>query len=376
MLERILEFLAFSGFANLYWGNVVIIALGGILITLGIWKRYEPLLLIPIGFGMILANLPIAGLMAPASGTEPAGLLYYLNQGVTLVIFPPLIFLGIGALSDFTPILANPKTFFMAAGAQLGIFIALFLALTLGFDLSEAGAIGIIGGADGPPAVYTSAMLASHLLGPIAIAAYSYMALVPIIQTPIIRLITTKEERAIVMEDPREVSQIERILFPIVALLLIVLILPKSAPLIGMLMFGNFLRECGVVERLAKTAGNELLNIVTIFLCICVGAAMEAHAVLNLETMYIFALGIFAFMCGTTGGLLIGKLLHRLTRGKINPLIGAAGVSAVPMAARVCHAEGQKANPRNFLLPHAMGPNIGGVIASATCAGILIAFLG
>jgi oxaloacetate decarboxylase beta subunit len=359
----------------MYWGNVVMLLVGGLLIYLAIRKQYEPLLLLPIGFGVILANLPVTGLLITGSEAEPGGLLYYLGLGVKLAIFPPIIFLGIGALTDFTPLLANPKTFFLGAAAQIGIFATIFGALALGFSMSEAGSIGIIGGADGPTAIYTSVLLAPHLLGPVAIAAYSYMALVPIIQPPIMRLLTTKRERAIVMEESRCVSRLELILFPIVVTILVILLLPKAAPLIGMLMLGNLLREAGVVERLARTAGGSLINIVTIFLCVVVGAQMGAEMVLNVKTLELFALGIFAFAFGTAGGVLIGKLMCWLTGGKVNPLIGAAGVSAVPMAARVVHVEGQRANPDNFLLPHAMGPNVAGVIGSAAVAGLLISFL-
>jgi sodium ion-translocating decarboxylase beta subunit len=369
VLDRIWEFLNTTGFADIYWGNLVMLLVGGVLIFLAIRKRYEPLLLIPIGFGVILANIPGTGLM------EEGGLLNYLGLGVHLAIFPPLIFLGIGALTDFSPLLANPKTFFLGAAAQFGIFAAIFGALALGFTLEEAGSIGIIGGADGPTAIYTSVLLAPELFAPIAIAAYSYMALVPIIQPPIMRRLTTKRERAIVMEDPRSVSRLELILFPVVVTVLVVLLLPTAAPLIGMLMFGNLLRECGVVDRLAKTAGGELINIVTIFLALVVGAGMIADEVLNVQTMEIFALGLFAFGFGTATGVLMGKVMCWLTRGKVNPLIGAAGVSAVPMAARVVNAEGQREDPENFLLAHAMGPNVAGVIGSATVAGILIAFL-
>ena len=375
MLDRIIEFFSFTGFAHFYWGNLVMILVGSLLVYLAIKRRQEPLLLIPIGFGIILANLPITGLMGSGVEGEPAGVLSYLYLGVKLAIFPPLIFLGIGALTDFSPLIANPKTFFLGAAAQIGIFATIFGALALGFSLTESGAIGIIGGADGPTAIYTSALLAPHLLGPVAIAAYSYMALVPIIQPPIMRLLTTKKERGIMMEEPRTVSRLELILFPIVVTLLVVLILPKAAPLIGMLMFGNLLRESGVVERLTRTAGNELINIVTIFLALSVGATMQAQTVLNWHVLSIFGLGIVAFGIGTAGGVLIGKAMCKLTRGQVNPLIGAAGVSAVPMSARVVHAEGQRENPQNFLLHHAMGPNVAGVIGSATVAGLLIAFL-
>ena len=375
MLDRIGDFLSFSGFNNLYWGNLVMLLVGCVLIYLAIRKHYEPLLLIPIGFGVILANLPVTGLLDASTGTEPAGLLSYLGLGVHLAIFPPIIFLGIGALTDFTPLIASPRTFFLGAAAQLGIFATLFGALALGFTLKESGSIAIIGGADGPTAIYTSTLLAPHLIGPVAIAAYSYMSLVPVIQPPIMRLFTNEKERAIVMPEPRHVSKLELIMFPIILTLLIILILPKAAPLIGMLMFGNLLRECGVADRLAKTAGNELLNIITIFLALVVGSEMAAGSVLNVDTLQIFGLGIVAFSIGTTGGVLMGKVMCKLTRGKINPLIGAAGVSAVPMAARVVQSEGQKANPQNFLLDHAMGPNVAGVVGSATCAGVLIAFL-
>lgn len=373
MLERIWEFLTGTGFAGFYWGNLVMILVGGVLIYLAIRRRYEPLLLLPIGFGVILANLPLTGLLS--TETEPAGLLSYLGLGVYLVIFPPLIFLGIGAMTDFAPLIANPKTFFLGAAAQLGIFTTLFGALALGFSLAESASIGIIGGADGPTTVYTAALLAPHLLGPVAIAAYSYMAMVPIIQPPIMRLLTTKRERAIVMEEMRSVSRLELILFPIGVTVVVILLLPKAAPLIGMLMFGNLLRESGVVERLARTAGGELLNILTIFLCICVGSMMGAEAVLNLKTVELFALGLFAFGFGTAGGVLMGKLMCWLTRGQVNPLIGAAGVSAVPMSARVVQVEGQRENPQNFLLHHAMGPNVAGVIGSAAVAGLFLSFL-
>jgi len=375
MLDRIGDFLSFSGFNNLYWGNIVMLLVGGLLIYLAIKKRYEPLLLIAIGFGVILANLPVTGLLEASTETQPAGLLSYLGLGVHLAIFPPLIFLGIGALTDFTPLIASPRTFFLGAAAQLGIFVTIFGALALDFTLKESGSIGIIGGADGPTAIYTSTLLAPHLIGPVAIAAYAYMSLVPIIQPPIMRLITNEKERAIVMPEPRQVSRLELIMFPIIATLLVILILPRAAPLIGMLMFGNLLRESGVAERLAKTAGNELLNIVTIFLALIVGSEMAAGSVLNVDTLEIFGLGIVAFSIGTAGGVLMGKGMCKLTRGKVNPLIGAAGVSAVPMAARVVQSEGQRANPENFLLDHAMGPNVAGVVGSATCAGVLIAFL-
>ena len=370
MLDQIVEFFQFTGLAHFYWGNLVMLLVGGLLIFLAIWRKYEPLLLVSIGFGVILVNLPLTGL------TEAGGLLHYLGLGVDLAIFPPLIFLGIGAMTDFTPLIAEPKTFFLGAAAQLGIFATLFGALALGFPLHEAGTIGIIGGADGPTAIYTAALLAPDLIGPVAIAAYSYMALVPIIQPPIMRLLTSQHEREIVMEEPRDVSRLELILFPLVVTLVVVLLLPKAAPLIGMLMLGNLLRESGVTERLARTVGGALIDIVTVFLCVSVGAKMVAYKVFSVEVILIFVLGIVAFGIGTAGGVLMGKLMCRLTGGKVNPLIGAAGVSAVPMAARVVQVEGQRANPSSFLLHHAMGPNVAGVIGSATVAGLLIAFVG
>jgi len=367
LLDRIGEFFQGTGYANLYWGHVVLFIVAGILIYLAIKKKYEPLLLIPISFGIILANLPATGLF------DTEGLLHYIDMG--LPIFPPIIFIGIGALTDFSPLIANPRTFFLGAAAQLGIFIAILLALAWGFDLKEAGSIGIIGGADGPTAIFTAHRLADHLLGPVAISAYSYMALVPIIQPPIMRLLTTERERKIVMEYPRPVSRLELILFPIVVTILVVLLLPKAAPLIGMLMFGNLLRECKVTDRLANTASNELINIATIFLALIVGTKMEASQVLHMDTIMIFVLGLAAFCVGTAGGVLMGKVMCWMTKGKVNPLIGAAGVSAVPMAARVAQIEGQRANYDNFLLLHAMGPNVAGVIGSATVAGLLLAFL-
>lgn len=375
MVEQILDLLRHTGLAQLYWGNVVMLLVGGLLIFLAIRKHYEPLLLLPIGFGVLLANLPLSGILEPGSAAVPGGLLYYFGLGVHLAIFPPIIFLGIGALTDFSPLLADPKTFFLGAAAQMGIFATLFGALALGFTLPEAGSIAIIGGADGPTAIYTAALLAPHLLGPVAIAAYSYMAMVPIIQPPVMRLLTTQKERAIVMEESREASKVELVLFPIVVTILVVLLLPKAAPLIGMLMLGNLLREAGVVERLARTAGGALLNIVTIFLCVAVGSQMVAELVLNVRTLELFALGIVAFGFGTAAGVLMGKFMCWVTHGKVNPLIGAAGVSAVPMAARVVHAMGQRANPESFLLQHAMGPNVAGVIGSAAVAGLMISYM-
>lgn len=354
------------------------IGLACFLVYLAIVRKFEPLLLLPIAFGMLLANLPIAGLMAgPQEGSNgPGGLLYYLYQGVKLGIYPSLIFLGIGAMTDFGPLIARPSSLFMGAGAQFGIAAAFMIAIALGYKPGEAASIGIIGGADGPTAIFLTTRLAPELLGPIAIAAYSYMALIPMIQPPLMRLLTTKKEREIKMEQLREVSKLERIIFPIAVTVFCVLLLPSVAPLIGMLMLGNLFRESGVVERLSNTAQNALINIVTIFLGVTVGATANAETFLRLQTLGIIGLGLLAFMFSTVGGLLIGKLMCWLSGRKINPLIGSAGVSAVPMAARVSQIEGQKANPTNYLLMHAMGPNVAGVIGSAVAAGVLLALFG
>ncbi len=363
------DFITSSGFLSLDWRGAVMLVVGGVLIYLAIEKRYEPLLLLPIGFGVLLANIPKAGLM------EPGGLLSFLYLGVKLGIYPPLIFLGVGAMTDFGPLIANPKTFLLGAAAQFGIFTTLLGALALGFTPQQAASIGIIGGADGPTAIFLTSKLAPELLGPIAVAAYSYMALVPIIQPPIMKALTTKKERSVVMEQLRPVSRKERILFPIVVMIATGLLLPSALALIGMLMFGNLLREAGVVDRLSKTAQNELINIVTIFLGLTVGATTRGEVFLTLSTIYIILLGLAAFSIGTAAGVLLGKLMYALSGGKVNPLIGSAGVSAVPMAARVSQVVGQKENPGNFLLMHAMGPNVAGVIGSAVAAGILLAIL-
>ncbi len=355
---------------------LVMIAISCLLIYLAIAKQYEPLLLLPIAFGMLLANLPLAGLMDPPKGDTAGGLLYYLYRGVKLGIYPPLIFLGVGAMTDFGPLIANPKSLLLGAAAQLGIFITFIGASALGFTPQEASSIGIIGGADGPTAIFLTGKLAPHLLGPIAVAAYSYMALVPVIQPPIMRMLTTKKERAIVMEQLRPVSKREKIIFPIAVTLVVSLLLPSAAPLVGMLMLGNLFRESFVVDRLSKTAQNELMNIVTIFLGVTVGATANAKTFLSMDTLKIIALGVVAFGCGTAGGVLLAKLMNKLSGGKINPLIGSAGVSAVPMAARVSQVEGQRENPGNFLLMHAMGPNVAGVIGSAIAAGILLSMFG
>lgn len=395
-----------SGLFTLTWQNYVMIGVSIVLLYLAIKKEYEPLLLLPIAFGMLLVNLYPA-IMAPpstelltaqeclANGVDTAGhattiidgvtyyqnptyggLLYYLYQGVKLGIYPPLIFLGIGCMTDFGPLIANPKSLILGAAAQIGIFVTFTGAIFLGFTEAEAGAIGIIGGADGPTAIYVTTKLAPHLLGSIAIAAYSYMALVPIIQPPIMRLLTTKKERSVVMEQLRPVSKLEKIMFPVIVVILIAIFLPDAAPLVGMLMLGNLFKESGVVERIAKTAQNELMNIITIFLGTTVGATASGQNFLKRETLFIIALGLVAFCMGTAFGVLFGKIMYKLTGGKVNPLIGSAGVSAVPMAARVSQKVGQEENPGNFLLMHAMGPNVAGVIGSAVAAGVLLNVVG
>jgi len=377
-LEAIKTIFTDSGFAVITWQQILMIGVACVLVYMAIVKKFEPLLLLPIAFGMLLANLPLAGLMdgPPDGSTDPGGLLYYLYKGVKLGIYPSLIFLGIGAMTDFGPLIARPSSLFMGAGAQFGISIAFVVAIALGFKPPEAASIAIIGGADGPTAIYLTSRLAPTLLPAIAIAAYSYMALIPLIQPPIMRMLTTKKERQIEMKQLREVSKVEKIVFPIAVTIFCVLLLPSVAPLIGMLMLGNLFKESGVVERLSSTAQNALINIVTIFLGVTVGATAVADRFLRPETLMIIGLGLFAFMFSTVGGLLIGKLMSLLSGGKINPLIGSAGVSAVPMAARVSQVEGQKANPANFLLMHAMGPNVAGVIGSAVAAGILLALFG
>ena len=362
-----------SGFAALTWGHALMILIACVLVYLAIGKKFEPLLLLPISFGMLLANLPLANLMGSPVGSEPGGLLYYLYQGVKLGIYPSLIFLGIGAMTDFGPLLARPSSLFMGAGAQFGIVIAFIIANLLGiFTPKEAASIAIIGGADGPTAIYLTTRLAPQILPAVAIAAYSYMALIPLIQPPLMRLLTTQKEREIKMEQMRDVSKLEKICFPIVVTVFCTLLLPAVAPLIGMLMLGNLFRESGVAERLSSTAQNALINIVTIFLGVTVGATAKAETFLDIHTLAIIFLGLVAFMFSTVGGLLLGKLMCWLSGGKVNPLIGSAGVSAVPMAARVSQIEGQKANPGNYLLMYAMGPNVAGVIGSAIAAGVLL----
>jgi len=366
ILQLFLRFLESTGFAAITWQEIVMICVGCLLLYLAIVKGFEPLLLLPIGLGAVLVNLPLTGLM------DDGGLIRYFYFGIQAGIFPPLIFLGIGAMTDFGPLLSRPQTFLLGAAAQLGIFLTLLGAKALGFTFAEACSIGIIGGADGPTAIYLTSKLADHLLGPIAVAAYSYMALVPIIQPPIIKLLTTKKERMIVMAEGKPGSQKIKILFPIIMTIISSLLVPAAAPLIGMLMLGNLLREAGVVDRLSKTAQNELINIVTIFLATAVGSKMSADQFLTIKTIMILVLGCIAFGFGTAGGVLLGKLMCLMTKGKVNPMIGAAGVSAVPMAARVVQKLGQKENPSNFLLMNAMGPNVAGVIGSAGAAGSLL----
>lgn len=365
-----------SGFLALTWQHLVMLAVACVLVYLAIVKKFEPLLLLPIAFGVFLSNLPLAGLMAEPSGKQAGGLLYYLYQGVKLGIYPSIIFLGIGAMTDFGPLIARPSSLLMGAGAQFGVVMAFIIAIALGFTPQEAASIGIIGGADGPTAIYLTTKLAPTLLPAIAIAAYSYMALIPMIQPPLMRALTTKKEREVKMLQLREVSKLEKICFPIAVTLFCVLLLPDVAPLIGMLMMGNLFKESGVVERLSDTVQNALMNIVTIFLGVTVGATAVGENFLRPQTLLIIGLGLAAFMFSTIGGLLIGKVMYWVSGGKINPLIGSAGVSAVPMAARVSQIEGQKANPANFLLMHAMGPNVAGVIGSAVAAGVYLALFG
>ncbi len=415
-MDAILDFIKTTGFALIAsdWRVLIMILISCALMYLAIVKKFEPMLLLPIAFGMLLTNLPGASMFHEVFfagghvnwalfGGEPVtqelidslsenyaaiaatlevgqtispGLLDVLYLGVKLGIYPCLIFVGVGAMTDFGPLIANPKSLIMGAAAQLGIFMTYIVASCTIFTPAEAGSIGIIGGADGPTAIYTTSLLAPHLLGPIAVAAYSYMALVPVIQPPIMKLLTTKKERQIVMKELRPVSRTEKIIFPIVVTIFVSLLVPSAAPLIGCLMLGNLMKECGVVERLNKTAQNELMNIVTIFLGISVGATATAATFLAPKTLVIIIIGVVAFGCGTAGGVLIAKLMNLFSKNKVNPLIGSAGVSAVPMAARVSQVVGQKYNPGNFLLMHAMGPNVAGVIGSAIAAGVLISLLG
>jgi carboxybiotin decarboxylase len=368
-IQELLSMVKISGFAGLNLESLIMILVGLLLLYLAIVKKYEPLLLLPIAFGAILVNLPFTGLM------EEHGFLNILSFGIRHELFPILIFMGIGAMTDFGPLLANPVTFLLGAAAQFGVFIAVIGAVLIGFDIREAAAIGIIGGADGPTSIYLAAKMAPNILGAIAVAAYSYMSLVPLIQPPIMKMFTTKEQRKTVMKQLHPVSKTEKILFPIISTIFVGLILPATVPIIGILMLGNLFRESLVVNRLSNTAQNELINIVTIFLATCVGATMQAEYFLTVQTVKIIALGLVAFIFSTFGGVMFGQLLYRLSGGKINPLIGAAGVSAVPMAARVAQTVGQQANPRNFLLMHAMGPNVAGVIGTAIAAGVMLTLL-
>ena len=393
IFKNIAEIFAKSGWAQIFfteggWKYAVMLAVACVLLYLAIVKQFEPLLLLPIGFGMLMTNLPLDGIfhmdifinetnhinweLLGSSG----GMVDYIYLGVKLGIYPPLIFLGIGTMTDFEPLIARPSSLLLGAAAQLGIFFTFVGAKILGFTNQEAGAIGIIGGADGPTAIYVTTKLAPHLLGSIAVAAYCYMALVPVIQPPIMKVLTTEKERQIVMTAPRRVSKTEKILFPIIVTIIVALTLPDAAILVGCLMMGNLMKESGVVERITKTAGNELMNIITIFLGFSVGCTTNAATFLNIQTVEIIVLGIIAFGVGTAGGVILGKVMCVVTHGKINPLIGSAGVSAVPMAARVSQKVGQEYNPRNYLLMHAMGPNVAGVIGSAVAAGILINMFG
>jgi oxaloacetate decarboxylase beta subunit len=385
MLQKILMFINTTGVMNMTIGHGVMMSIALVLLYLGIKKKFEPLLLVPIGFGMLLSNIPLNGLMNPPvmeigehtiHVKQIGGLLYYLFQGDELGIFPPLIFMGVGAMTDFGPLIANPRSILLGAAAQFGIFATFFGAIFLGFTYPEAASIGIIGGADGPTTIYLASMLAPHMLAATAVAAYSYMALVPIIQPPIMRLLTTKAERRIVMEQLRPVSKKEKLLFPIIVTILVLMLLPAASPLIGMLMLGNLFKECGVTDRLSETAQNALINIVTIFLGITVGATATAESALNVKTFGIMVLGVIAFAIGTASGVILAKIMNKMSGGKINPLIGSAGVSAVPMAARVSQVVGQQERSDNFLLMHAMGPNVAGVIGSAIAAGVMLSIFG
>ena len=393
IFTNIAEIFAKSGWAQIFfteggWKYAVMLAVACVLLYLAIVKQFEPLLLLPIGFGMLMTNLPLDGIFHMdifinstnhidwALLGSSGGMVDYIYLGVKLGIYPPLIFLGIGTMTDFEPLIARPSSLLLGAAAQLGIFFTFVGAKILGFTNQEAGAIGIIGGADGPTTIYVTTKLAPHLLGSIAVAAYCYMALVPVIQPPIMKVLTTEKERQIVMTAPRRVSKTEKILFPIIVTIIVALTLPDAAILVGCLMMGNLMKESGVVERITKTAGNELMNIITIFLGFSVGCTTNAATFLNIQTVEIIVLGIVAFGVGTAGGVLLGKVMCVVTHGKINPLIGSAGVSAVPMAARVSQKVGQEYNPRNYLLMHAMGPNVAGVIGSAVAAGILINMFG
>lgn len=376
-METMADFIALTGFLHVTWQMAVMWLVVLALFYLAVFKGFEPLLLVPIAFGALLANLPTEGLLNLPDGETPGGLFYYVSLGITLEIFPPLMFLGVGALTDFGPLIANPRTLLLGAAAQFGVFVTFLGALAVGFTAQQSGAIGIIGGADGPTSIFLTNKLAPELLGPVAVSAYSYMALVPLIQPPIMRALTTRKERAIRMRSSRQVSRVEKLIFALLVAVLCILLVPAASALIGMLMLGNFLRECGVTERLSQAAQNEIVNVVTIFLGLSVGITMAGELFLQADTLIILSLGVFAFGVATASGVIMAKIMNLFSRrNPINPLIGSAGVSAVPMAARVSQVEGQRVDPQNSLLMHAMGPNVAGVIGTAVVAGYLIARLG
>ena len=376
MIQDFINFLHLSAFHLVTWKMMVMWVVALALLYLAVYKGFEPLLLVPIAFGALIANLPTQGIVNLPTHGEPGGLYYYISKGISWEIFPPLIFLGVGALTDFGPLIANPRTLLLGAAAQLGIFTTFFTAWLLGFTTSQAASIGIIGGADGPTAIFTCNRLAPELLAPVAVAAYTYMSLVPLIQPPIMRLLTTQQERSIRMKSLRKVSKLEKLLFSLIVTVLCVLLVPAASALIAMLMLGNFLRECGVTERLSNAAQNEIINITTIFLGTSIGITMTGERFLNAETLKIIFLGVTAFGFSTAGGVLMGKFMNFMNpKNPINPLIGAAGVSALPMSARVAHLEGLREDPNNYLLMHAMGPNVAGVIGTAVVAGYFIASL-
>lgn len=359
-----------TGLANFTLAHIIMICVGALFIWLGIKNKFEPFLLAPLGIGCILVNVPGTGLM------DPGGLLYYNYRGITEVIYPPLIFLGVGAMTDFGPLIANPSTIILGAAAHLGIFIALVGAKLIGFNIAEACAIGIIGGADGPMAIYVTTKLAPHLLGPVAVAAYSYMALLPVIQPPIMKLLVPEKERKIIMATMRPVSKREKVIFPVMMILLVLIVLPPIAPLISCFMLGNMIRESGVMKRVADTMAGVFLDIITVFIAVAIGTTMSAENFANVKTLQIIMLGFIAFAFGTASGLLWGRLLCWVTKGKINPLIGSAGIAAVPMAARVSHSVGMQANKHSYLIMHAMGPNLAGVLGTAVAGGIMLTLLG
>lgn len=374
-MDQLNDLLAMTAIPDVTWQMMVMWVVVAVLLYLAVAKGFEPLLLVPIAFGALLANLPTQGIVNTPTGEEAGGLYYYIAQGVHLELFPPIIFLGVGALTDFGPVIANPRTFLLGAAAQFGVFVTFLGATLIGFSTHQASAIGIIGGADGPTSIFLANKMAPELLAPIAVAAYSYMALVPMIQPPIMKLLTTDKERKIRMRSLRKVSKLEKLVFALVVTVAVILLVPAASALIGMLMLGNFLRECGVAERLNKAAQNEIINVVTIFLGTSVGITMTGERFLTVQTLAILGLGIVAFGVSTGTGVIMAKIMNLFSKEKINPLIGSAGVSAVPMAARVSHIEGQKYDPTNFLLMHAMGPNVAGVIGTAVVAGYFISVL-